>query len=310
MYIKSQMMKKLISFSLVIMFATSMTTVHSQVITRLINKGTQAARKKTEKKLENEVEKGVEKKFSKLLGIEVDSAGMVNTKPVYEFDGLIEMTIINSEKDDPVDKSTYTTFIDSKSFDYGMSFNEPEGTDQSLIIFDAENDLMLTLSESDGEKTGFAMGFSPEQTAAIAGEMEDEEDEESETSEEKFEDPYSTYKTGKTKKILGYKCDEYRIENEEEDVVTMWITQDLTGDIKKSYLTNSTFTGLYMYAYATKGMVMEYILEDLADKTRTVMTVTEIDLNRKNSINTGEYNIMNMSGMMPEAVESTEQAEE
>jgi len=308
------MMKKLISFSLVMMIATSMTAVHSQVITRLINKGTQAARKKTEKKLENEVEKGVEKKynatFNKLLGIEADSTGEVNTKPVYEFDGLIEMTIINYEKDDPVDNATYTTFIDSKSLDYGMTFSEPDETDKSLIIFDAENDLMLTLSESDGEKTGFAMGFSPEQSAAIAGELEVEDDEESEMAEEDYADPYSTYMTGKTKKILGYKCDEYRIENEEDDnVITMWITQDLSGDIKKSYLTNSTFTGLFAYAYATNGMVMEYILEDLADKKRTVMTVTDIDLDHKNSINTGEYNIMNMSGMMPEAVDSTEQAE-
>jgi len=319
------------------MITSALVSIQGQNLTRFIHKRTKTAEEATEERLEKEADKGVKrevnKALNKLFGAQEESSdsaaastgnapgqtnpssqnmdmnalmgsmgissGEVNTKPVYEFDGLIEMEITNYEKDDPVENTTYTTYVDSKSLDYGMAFNEPGSADKSFIIFDTENDLMLTLAESDGEKTGFAISFTPEQAEAIAEEMEEEDTEETVTSVEEVTDPYAAYRTGKTKKILGYKCDEYRIEEEDQDeVVTMWITQDLSKDIKKSYLRNSTFTGMFMYAYYTNGMVMEYILEDTADDTRTVMTVTDIDLNRKNSVSTQGYTIMNMAGMM------------
>ena len=86
--------------------------------------------------------------------------------------------------------------------DYAMVFTDKDA--KSTIIFDSKNSAMLILSDSDGEKTGFAMGIDPEM---LAEEVE-------EYAEESEADPYKAYKTGKTKTILGYSCDEYLVEDE------------------------------------------------------------------------------------------------
>jgi hypothetical protein len=78
--------------------------------------------------------------------------------------------------------------------------------------------------------------------------------------------------------------------------------------MKKTYMKNSTFTGLFSYAYYTDGLVMEYVIEDRKDGDKSVMTVTDIDLNKKKSFNTMGYTIMDMSGMMPDEEANTEEA--
>jgi hypothetical protein len=243
----------------------------------------------------------------KAMGV---SMGAENVKPVYEFDAFLEMTITNYEDGKQEDESViYKTYLDSRSLDYGMEFSQEEQEGLSMIIFDSENNLMLTLAESNGEKTGFAISFSPDQAAGIA-EAYEEEDEE--IDPETVTDPYEAYKTGKTRDILGYKCHEYRIESEDDDgVVTMWVTDELNRDLRKDYLQSSAFTGLFVYAYYTNGTVLEYIIEDPSEKEKTVMTVTDIDMNKSNSISTQGYMIMNMGDTMDaEEEDDTEEAEE
>jgi len=228
-----------------------------------------------------------EQAMLRAMGISTNTA---NVKPMYEFDGFIEMTVTEYEdgkqEDDPV---TYKTLLDSKSYDYGILFEDKEADAMSTIIFDAENNLMLTLADDDNERTGFAIGFTPEQIDELAEESTEENAE--------VADPYKTYKTGKTKNILGYKCEEYVIEDD-YNITTMWITTELNKKINKQYLRNSAFTGMYAYAYASNGLVMEYIFVDKGDNDKSVMTVTDIDLNKKSSIGTAGYTIMNMSGML------------
>lgn len=211
-----------------------------------------------------------------------------NIKPMYEFEGFIEMTLTEYEKGNKEeDVTVYKTHFDPDSYDYCMEFREPEGNEKSLIIFDTKNGLMLTLSDSDGEKTGFAMNFTPEQADSIAESI----------SEEEQADAYSAYKTGKTKKILGYSCDEYVIEDD-YGITTMWVTKELEKEMKKSYMQNSTFSGLFVYAYNTNGVVMENIYEDKENDKKTVMTVTDIDLNKSSSFSTMGYTIIS-TGVMP-----------
>jgi len=213
------------------------------------------------------------------------TTGNANVKPVYEFDGFIEMTIQELNDNSKEGENTvYKTLVDSKSFDYCMVLNEK--TDRSMIIFDTENSLMLTLGDSNGEKTGFAVNFKQGQSEAIVDDMGDE-----------VKDPYSAYKTGKTKKILGYKCEEYVIEDDYR-ITTMWITNELDKELKKSYMQNSNFAGLFTYANNTNGFVMEDISVNKSDKGKTIMTVTDIDLNKKSTISTVGYNIMSMGAAM------------
>lgn len=331
-------MKRISLLTFLVLFAFGINSANGQIVDKFLDKRKDAAKKSAFNRLgreaDKEVDKGVNKGLDKIFGEEEAdsvsstpagsssssssrssgssssgpgmnalmgamgiSTGTANVKPLYEFDGFVEMTITNYEKGKAEDESVvYKTYTDSKSLDYGMEFTEEGDDGMSIIIFDAENGVMLTLADSDGEKTGFAIAFNAEQNEAIAENAEDAED----YDPDEYTDPYSTYKTGKTKKILGYSCDEYRIENEEDDdVITMWITNDLNKDMKKTYLQNSAFTGLFMYAYAADGAVMEYIIENKSNDDKTVMTVTDIDLNKRNTISTSGYTIMNM-GAVPE----------
>jgi len=341
-------MKKIVAISLTLFIAALTTTSYSQVVTRLINKAANKAEDKTEERIEEEADKAVEKQvnkaFNKLFGKSDEtsdstessvntpsasgsggsassassraarnaylnalgmSTGTANVKPLYEFDGYIEMSVSEFEKEKEKEKTIYTTYIDSRSFDYGIHFKSPEAEDYSLMIFDTENNLMVTLSDADGEKTGFAISFTPEQAEAIAEEAKEDNG----NTDAAAEDAYKAYKTGKTKNILGYKCEEYLIEDEKE-TVTMWITRELNKEMKKTYMKNSTFSGLFSYAYYTDGLVMEYIIEDRKDGDKSVMTVTDIDLSKKSSFNTMGYTIMDMSGMMPEEEPGTENSGE
>ncbi len=337
-------MKKIITIGVLLILVTGLTEVTGQIVPRFVNKRVKSAEKSSEEKLGREVDKAI----GKLFGLEEDpadstgqpaaatstsptnssssrssgtaigqramlnamglSAGAANVKPAYEFDGFITMEVTDFINGKEKEKTEYTTYIDSKSLDYGMIFREPGQKGASTIIFDTENSLMLTLAEEDGEKSGFAVGYTQEQAEAISEELKGENAEmeeaaevaeAAEVKEADLYDPYTSYKTGKTKKILGYTCDEYVIDDE-NGTVTMWVTNDFDKEAKKTYMQNSSFAGLFMHAYYTNGTVMEYITEYKDNNHKTVMQVTDIDLNKRNSISTQGYNIISMGAVVPE----------
>jgi hypothetical protein len=225
----------------------------------------------------------------------------VNVKDQYTFDSFVEMTITNYDADGNKDESgKYITYLDSKSLDYGIQFTEDNQQETSIMIFDTQNGLMLTLVDSDGQKSGFAVGFDTEQIEQIAEEYETESDEDVETDTDN--NPYNLKKTGKTKTISGYRCDEYMMEDE-SNIVRIWATDDVDKGLKNAYLTNNNFAGMFFYAYYMDGLVMEYDITEKSDNDRMVMTVTDLDLNKTTSFNTGSYNIMSMGAMEEEPEE-------
>jgi hypothetical protein len=214
--------------------------------------------------------------------------GNVDYEPSYNFDAYIQMEISNYKKNGNLDDQiVYDNYIHKEAADYAMVFRD--GNDQSTIIFDTKNSAMLILSDSDGEKTGFATTISPEAMADIAEEYAEEEE-----IEETDLTPYNMKKTGKSKDILGYKCDEYLVEDEEAEV-HMWVSDKLGKEMRKEWMKNQqTFGGMFMQAYALNGMVLEYDLLDKDDGKKTIMLVTKIDLNHKHSVATGGYTVMSM----------------
>jgi len=228
-------------------------------------------------------DKVAEKSMMKMFGL----SGNVTTKEKYEFDGYMKMVMNSYDKKGKLDESTdYYTYLSESCPDYAMVFVNPESKDKTTIIYDTENLALITLGESDGEKTGFAIGISPEDVESMKQEAE-------ENAEESEDMPSSYYKTGRSKKICGYNCDEYKYEDEEGDA-EMWITQELNGKMSKGYMKNATFTGTFSYAYGANGSVLEYVFTDKDNGEKMTMTVDEIDLNKKHTISTSGYNIMSM----------------
>lgn len=325
-------MKRIITLIVFIFFALGTSQVHAQIVKDFVKKRKEAADEAATERVDREITKGVNKGLDKIFGKEnpeeaksdegevsdgsdedyssnssssnsrMDMSGLlsamgmggsVDVKDLYKFDAYIEMSITHIDGDgEAKEPGTYTSYISEDTPDYGISFKEDGQQEEVLMIFDTENSLMLTLMEADGEKTGFAVGFDEETQQAIAESYSEAEEEEYEGDD----NPYNIKKTGKTKKILGYKCDEYQTEDENSSV-SMWITEELEKELKKTYMNNANFAGMFAYAYFTKGFVMEYVVVDKDDNDKTIMTVTDIDLDNKTSINTSTYTIMNMGAM-------------
>jgi len=211
--------------------------------------------------------------------------GNVEHEEVYDFDAYIQMELTTYKKNGDLDeKVVYDNYLDKQDADYAMEFKDKDAS--STIIFDAKNNAMLILTVSDGEKTGFATSVDPE---AMAEEFEDYENEE----EEVDMSSYKPYKTGKTKTILGYSCDEYMVEDEGAEV-HMWVSEKLGKEVRKEWMSNQqTFGTMFVHAYAMNGAVLEYDVVD-ADGSRSVMQVTDLNLNHSHKVDTRGYTIMSM----------------
>jgi len=218
-------------------------------------------------------------------------SGNVKTREQYEFDSYVQMQVSTFDSKGKLEESgNYDTYNSRESMSYAMIIFDDR--DKSTIIFDPDNNVMLTLSESGGEKTGFAVAFNPDS-------LEEDMEAYAEEYEENPEDfAYKQYRTGRTKNIMGYKCDEYLIEDE-SSATHMWVTDALNRELQKDVMKNSLFGGMFLYAGYMNGMVLEYEFNDKESGEKVVMTVTDLDLNRKHTISTRGYNIFSM-GSMPE----------
>lgn len=116
----------------------------------------------------------------------------------YTFD----MVLIADTKDYDGTKSTIEFMITKDGSLMGIK--QLDGSNTSNIIIDLKNDVMATYTEEDGKKQVIAI---PNMLTIGGGYIKANVDEVD--MEVKFE------KTGKTKKIEGYKCEEYLIEDEE-----------------------------------------------------------------------------------------------
>ncbi|MEN8230192.1 MAG: DUF4412 domain-containing protein [Bacteroidota bacterium] len=216
-------------------------------------------------------------------------SGNVDYETSYDFDAYIQMEVSEYKKNEKLnDHMVYDSYITKDAVDYAMVFKDDNS--KSTIIFDSKNNAMLMLTDSDGEHTGIAMGMDPETLAEEAEEYE----------EESNLDSYKPYKTGKTKTILGYSCDEYLVDDETSEV-HMWVSEKLGKQVRREMLSNQqTFGAIFYHAAYMDGMVLEYDFLDKENGERSVMLVTDLDLNHSHSISTRSYAMITMKGQSPE----------
>ena len=236
-----------------------------------------------QEKAEDEAEEEAEAQGNEAIMSAMGFSGNVDHEEVYHFDAYIQMELTTYKKNGKLDDQVlYDNYLHKEDADYAMEFKDKDAT--STIIFDTKNSAMLILSESDGNKTGFATTIDEE---ALADAVEEYAEEEVDP------DSYKPVKTGKTKVILGYSCDEYLVEDEGAEV-HMWVSEKLGKEMRKEWMKNQqTFGGLFVHAHATNGMVLEYDVVD-SDGSKSVMQVTKIDLNHSHKVNTNGYTIMSM----------------
>ncbi len=232
----------------------------------------------------------------KKMGISMTPA---NVQENYDYQGNILMTVQSwDENGESEDEINYTTHYSDNYSGFAMEFYQDNAS--STMIFDTKNGAMLILTDDGNEKTGIVTTYAVDSVGEDY--YEDMED------EEEIED-YSIYnenlkKTGRTKKIAGYKCDEYRYEDE-EDEGTVWMTEDISPELWTRMLTSNIFSAATAGYYG--GFVMEMDQTEKSTGERTYMLVKEVNEDKPSSISTTGYQLMSFNVDVPEEEEEEEE---
>lgn len=281
MYKLHENMKRQLLIFCLIALTASLSLVQAQslksVIRKTVVEPSRAAHGVAEDMAQQRAEEEATKAIMAGFGIEEDA----KFDPEYKFDAWFQMKITNYNKNGKVDDEVvYNNYINKHSFDYGMVYMDDDAT--ATILYDSSRFAMIILSEDDGDKTGFATKLDPD----ALGEAIDEELEASD---------YHPMKTGKTRDILGYKCEEYLVE-EDGSEVHMWVSEKLGKEVRKELLSNpNAFGGAFTHSLAVNGMTLEYEVINTKNGEKTLMQVTDLDLDKKTSISTAGYSIISMN---------------
>lgn len=277
-------------FFLVIPFYSS-----GQILRKIKDAANRGVSRAVEKKVETEAEKMAMRKMEKafrdlypedsvsgmdfgkiLSGITAD----VEVESSYPFTGYSLMEITGKdEKGKDIDPMEIKSLFSSNEAIMGMVIENPEkkkGEENSVMIYDFNRNATIILIESEGQKSRMAYGFDFEKMGEGLPEGEIESTE---------KDEFSFKKTGRSKVILGYTCEEYRMENE-DGISDFWITDRAIqgkmaiGGGRNPYLSKKMKTqNNQSYKDLPEGNMLEMHFQSKKDKTVSNMKVIAMDEN-------------------------------
>lgn len=225
------------------------------------------------------------KMMAKYMGTGGESPA--NIEKNYDFHHSIELNISAYNSRDKEDFSQNMTMLINEDNPYTGMIAEVEGQ-SSFIIFDTQNNQMITLVESSGQKFGMTMKFDPDQ-------IEDDEVHEGSTG--------SFTATGKSKKIAGFNCQEYKVENSENDEdmdMFVWMTKETDISWMESFgnmaQSNKQVQASPLPANYPGGVMMEMVAISNKNGDKTITTVQKVNENDERAISTEGYSFMNMGG--------------
>ncbi len=215
----------------------------------------------------------------------------------YSFNHLIQMHIESYDKNGKKEsEGEFITHLNpvSKCMAYQMVSGDIDQPGQGMFIIDAENGATIILSEENGERTGIVYGMGA--FFSSIGETYEEESLE-ETPESYLLNPNVT-KTGRSKSIAGYKCDEYRY-NDETSESEIWITTDLKMNTQDFF---STLFKTSLYSHGIPwGYMMEATTIDKETGEKSFMQVTKVDASSNVRYTMADYTITNLGSFkLPE----------
>lgn len=231
----------------------------------------------------------------------------IDIKPVYEFglDMKVEITSVENGKENKSETSIINYYYpkDATQNYLGIKMEMEEEDDITNAFTVIDNGTIISFVEQSGTK--MAMGMDIPDAEEVATD-EDEDDDffgENTSKEDKMN---SMKKTGNTKTILGYKCEEYLMEDENAKI-NVWVAPDLGNK-------SAGMAGMF-YAFQKKdkmkynpfleaqnaGMMLEMINIDKKTNDKSTMKTVEINLDREFNFKASEYPQMNIGEMMKNA---------
>lgn len=162
----------------------------------------------------------------------------------------------------------------------------------AMIIYDFDNQVMLMLMESEGERFAMPYNWGAVLEGAEAGAWGVEDMNQNADANMSFEHIGS-------RRISGYSSEGYRVRSESH-VTEIWVSDKVAPGIERIFQANRSIPllGSHMPAGYPQGMLMELNAEDLESGEVVVMRTTDIDMDANVSFRMSEYPILNLGAMM------------
>ena len=284
--------------------------VDAQILNRLKKKAQEAAAQKAEEKLTEQVQQAaeqmVEKSWNSIFGeFESDSSSFgklpfkmnsnVKTEDEYRFTikSTMEITSVNEDGSTEPPVLMHMFFNEDEVYT-GSQFESEEMKKEDgelFIIYDFKNSAMLMLMSNDSDKFSFAYDWN--QTLESVQTASDSID--TETDEISSED-WDNYEKIGSKTILGYSCDGYRSENDQQ-ITEVWVSKDADFGMTNLFQAHANAKQLKnkMPADYPQGMLMEMSFKDLSNNEETRMKVINIDKNNRTKLVMSDYPTMSFA---------------
>jgi len=208
----------------------------------------------------------------------------------YVFTGRIYMQMETYDKKD-VMKSDYYTYFNANTLSAGIevvldSPKEGEKPIPTVFLFDNNNKCFMMLLENPDSKTGMISALpSDSAMAAMANKQKG-------TSPEKA----TITKTGNSRVIAGYKCDEYKIvEADNDGYSNVWMTKDLNLKADKKYWGRAGVPTFYNYPGFEGATMLAMETFDKKNNPTMKMETKEINEHYDHSISTVGYTFMKIN---------------
>ena len=301
-------MKPIIKLLTLIIFLSFSMESHAQFAKQLQKAAERGVSRAIERKVESEMEKLAMRQLNKVFkdvygtddmeripGVDIGKImeaieNDVEVDESYNFTGysVLEITGLD-EKGKPIDPVNLKSYFSEDSKITGMEFSEKskKSSDTYVLIFDFNRNISITLFENDGQKMRMAYGYD---YAAMsqAVDMDDEMVEGDDINA-------SFKKTGNSKSIMGYDCDEYLVETD-ENITRYWVTKTpITGQASFWGQNNPFLTAKIksqnpsLFENLPSGNMMEAHMESKKDKSVVEMKVTELKENESKNFLMAEY---------------------
>lgn len=253
-------------------------------------------RRALNKQIGKEIDTAVNKNTQDNTGTKATGRGLFGGKidikydDEYLFTGRIYMEMETYDKND-VSKSDFLTYFNANTLNAGMEvrITNPEKGESALptrFIFDNDNRCFLMLVEGEDSKTGIISTIPDDSTLTAQTENQ-------KTKEVK---PATITRTGNTRMIAGYKCDEYKIvEPDEDGFSNVWMTKDVKIKADKKNWGKSGMPTYYNYPGFEDSFMLAMEAYNKDNKPEMKMETKEINENFKHSISTAGYTFMKMN---------------
>jgi len=213
----------------------------------------------------------------------------VDTESDYSFTGVAVMEIQSTnEKGKEEDPVNFNSFLSENPDYFGMEFVDPDAKDadeKSVIIMDHKNKATVILMENEDEKSSMAFGMD------WGGMMDSYAD----NAENKTIENPTFEKTGNTKDILGYTCEEYRMNADDAEGI-YWISTTPIEGLEGFWSKNSPFVTKKMkeenssfYGSFPDGNILEMNFTNKEDQSTSEMKIIEINNNQPAQFKMADY---------------------